>query len=110
MKLGVTLLITTLFATGIGLILYAFNYMTGISAVGFVLSLDGIITIFYSLFFKYHYPRLHTFSWGVIVTGIGSFLLSSPYVSFSEAFPLFVGIISIILGIVVVVNEVSKRA
>ena len=108
MKLGVSLLITTLFATGISLILYTFHYIEVIAAVGLILSLDGMVTILYSIFSKYAYPRLYIFSWGAIVTAVGLFLTSTHYVSFSQSLPLFIGIILIILGVVVIVNEVAK--
>ena len=108
MKLGALLLTVTLLATGFSLILYTFHYITILSTVGMILSLNGIATIFYAIFSRRFYPRLYIFSWGTIVAAIGIFLASAEYVSFSSSFPLIIGLILVILGIVVVVNEVQK--
>lgn len=108
MKLGVLLLTVTLLTTGFGLIFYTFHYITILNTIGAVLSLNGIATIFYAIFSRRPYSRLHVFSWGAIVTAIGIFLASAEYVSFADSFPFIIGIILVILGIVVIINEVQK--
>ena len=108
MKLGALLLTVTLLATGLSLILYTFHYITILNTVGAILSLNGIATIFYAIFSRRAYPRLHVFSWGAMVATIGIFLASAEHVSFSESFPFIIGVILIILGVVVVINEVQK--
>ena len=108
MKLGALLLTVTLLATGFSLILYTFHYITILNTIGAILSLNGIATIFYAIFSRRTYSRLQVFSWGAIVAAIGIFLATAEYVSFADSFPFIIGVILVILGIVVVINEVQK--
>jgi uncharacterized membrane protein HdeD (DUF308 family) len=108
LRLGVSLLTTTLFTAGLSLILYTFNYIEIVTAIGIILSVNGIVTILYSVFSRHLYSRLYTFGWGAIVTVAGLFMIAMQYVEFSAGLPLFIGIVLIILGVVVIVNEVSK--
>lgn len=102
------LLTTTLFTAGLSLILYTFNYIEIVTAIGVTISVDGMVTILYSVFSRHVYSRLYTFSWGAIVTVAGLFMVATQYVEFSAGLPLFIGIVLIILGVVVIVNEASK--
>lgn len=108
MKLGVLLLTVTLLATGFGLILYTFHYITILNTIGTILFLNGIVTIFYAIFSRRTYSRFQIFSWGAIVATVGIFLATAEHVSFADSFPFIIGIILVILGIVVVINEVRK--